>query len=159
MGIPTLRSPSIPNGGLIPNRHTATGPGLSPALIWRRPPRGRIYLTIVARSWRITGGDEVVHWLIFDAFSFLGGLAEDAGQGAGWTTGVNSDGDARFLPFSGVEPRRVAFEMFATRAPTGLDEPTDWAEISRWLGSQDARGPYGFTAYDADLPALLGALT
>ena len=156
MGIPTLRSPTIPQGGLIPDTHTANGQGVSPALNWRRPPPGKPYLTIVAHSWLPSGGDEIVHWLVFDLLEFIGGLKEDAGQGPGWTVGFNADGNADFLAFSGKDPRRVRFDMYASRSPTGFDGPASWSDISEYLRKTGALGPFGFEAYDVSLPKLLG---
>lgn len=156
MAIPTLRSPTIQYGGLIPVTHTAQGAGVSPALSWRRPPPGRPFLTIVVRSWLVSGGDEIVHWLAYDIPEFLGGLAEDVGQGAIWTAGLNSDGDAVYLAFPGTDARRARFDMFASRSQTGLDGPTTWEDISDILEKQNALGSFGFEAYDASLPALLG---
>lgn len=156
VAIPTLRSPTISAGGLIPNTHTASGLGISPALNWRRLPPGRPYLTIAVRSWLTVGGDEIVHWLAFDIPEFLGGLKEDVGQGSSWTTGHNSNGDANYLPFAGEQPRRVRFDMFASRSPTGLDGPAPWEDISKFLEKHDALGAFGFEAYHANLPALMG---
>lgn len=155
MAIPTLRSPTIQSGGLIPATHTAQGACVSPALNWRRPPPGRPYLTITVRSWLASGGDEIVHWLAYDIPEFLGGLVEDVGQGKIWTLGLNSDGHAAYLAFLGTDARRVRFDMFASRFQTGLDGPTTWEGISDILKKQDALGPFGFEAYDASLPALL----
>ena len=156
MAIPTLRSPTIQSGGLIPETHTAQGAGASPALEWRRIPPGRPFLTIVARSWLVSGRGETVHWLVFDILEFFGGLPQDAGQSANWTVGLNSNGDATFDPFPGTDPRRVRFDLFASSAPTGLDGPASWADIAATLKEQKALGPYGFEAYDASLPTLLG---
>jgi len=156
MAIPTLSAATIPAGGVIPKMHTAKGQKASPALNWRRIPPGRPYLTIVIRSWLVPERKEIVHWLLYDIPEFLGGIEQDVKQSSGWTTGLNSDGNARYLPFAATDPRRVRFDMFASRQPTGLDGPTSWDEIAKLLKTGNALGPFGFEAYDASLPALMG---
>lgn len=156
MAIPTLRSPTIRSGGIIPDTHTANGLGVSPALDWRRTPPGRPNLTIIVRSWASDGGDEIVHWLVYDIPAFIGGLEEDAGESQLWTIGLNSHGSASYLPFAGTNPRQARFEFYASRSPTGLDDPATWEDVSEILGQQSALGPYGFEAYDVDLPMLMG---
>ena len=155
MAIPTLRSPTIPAGGLIADRHTTVGMGISPALSWRRPPPGHPYLTVVVRSWLPNGTDENIHWLVFDVPEFFGGIQENVGHDPNWATGQNSNGDASYLPFSGTRPRQARFEMYASRSVIGLDGPASWEDISVFLKKQESLGPFGFVAYDASLPALV----
>ena len=155
MAIPTLRSPTVPSGGLVPEKHTSKGEGISPALEWRRIPNGHLYMTTIVRSWSLSGVDECVHLLVYDAFEFLGGLAENIAANGSWTLGYNSTGAVGYLPFGRKEPRRAQFEVFASKTSTGLDGPTSWEEIERHLKKQEAVGPFGFEAFDAALPELM----
>jgi len=114
------------------------------------------YQSIVVRSWRVSRQDEIVHWLVYDLWEFVRTLPQDAGHSANWTVGLSSDGKDAYLPFPGTEPRIARFEMYASREATGLKAPAPWSEVSQILQQQRAFGPFGFEAYDANLPTLMG---
>jgi Raf kinase inhibitor-like YbhB/YbcL family protein len=88
-----LSSPTIIEGGIVPNAHIYngfgySGPNRSPELSWSGAPSG-------TKSFAVTMYDPDAphlggwwHWLAFDIPADVSGLPEDAGSGAGLPAGV-----------------------------------------------------------------------
>ena len=111
----TLASPSVIDGGIVPNAHVFNGYGYqgenrSPQLAWTDPPAG-------TKSYAVTMHDPDAphpggwwHWVVFDIPAGTEGLPEDAGSGKGLPNGaVQSMTDFQTTGYGGpsTPPSRV----------------------------------------------------
>jgi Raf kinase inhibitor-like YbhB/YbcL family protein len=120
-----VRSPAFENGGIIPARFTADGPGVSPALDFTDvPARARSLALLVTdpdaplRAW--------VHWLLYDLPATARRLPEGVLRAEtlpdGSRQGRNDFGRIGWggpAPPAG-EDHRYVFRLVALDAPTGL---------------------------------------
>jgi len=132
----TLSSPSIIEGGIVPNAHVYNGYGyhgenMSPQLSWADAPSG-------TKSFAVTMYDPDAphpggwwHWLVFDIPADAQGLAEDAGSGKDLPAGaVQSMTDFQTTGYGGPcpppgKPHRYVFTVYALKvAKLGLAAST-----------------------------------
>jgi Raf kinase inhibitor-like YbhB/YbcL family protein len=73
-GVFGLSSPSFAEGGIIPERFTCRGEGLSPALSWSGTPLEASSLALVVRDRDAAG---FVHWVVTGIDPFVLGVGED----------------------------------------------------------------------------------
>jgi Raf kinase inhibitor-like YbhB/YbcL family protein len=120
----TLSSPTIIEGGIVPNAHVYNGFGYrgenkSPQLAWSAAPSG-------TRSFAVTVHDPDAphaggwwHWLAFDIPADAEGLPEDAGSGKGLPAGaIQSITDFDTTGYGGPcpppgKPHRYVFTVYA----------------------------------------------
>ena len=69
----TLRSTAFADGGVVPERLTCTGEGVSPDLSWTGTPTDATQLALVVRD-RNEGG--LVHWVVSGIDPFVQGIGE-----------------------------------------------------------------------------------
>jgi Raf kinase inhibitor-like YbhB/YbcL family protein len=80
----TLESPSWSDGGVIPARHAQTGRDVSPLLRWSGVPEGTTSFVVIARDLDAVppgGGDDLLHWLVWNIPGSATSLAEGVPQG------------------------------------------------------------------------------
>jgi Raf kinase inhibitor-like YbhB/YbcL family protein len=131
----TLSSPSLP-GGVIPNKYTCEGEGISPALAWSAPPPATQGYALVMSDLDSTVGHLrrrfFAHWVLYGLPAAQRDLPEsipaqqqmEAGGRQG-KNGINNIGYAGPCP-SGHAPHRYAFTLYALDANPDLpDAPND----------------------------------
>ncbi|MDE2182021.1 MAG: YbhB/YbcL family Raf kinase inhibitor-like protein [Alphaproteobacteria bacterium] len=132
----TVKSPTLSNGGVIPNKHVFNGYGyngdnVSPALSWSEAPAG-------TKSFAITVYDPDAphpggwwHWLVFDIPAQVIGLAENAASGVGLPpSAVQSVTDFRTTGYGGPcpppgKPHHYVFTVYALKVARLDAKPTD----------------------------------
>ena len=120
----TLSSPTVIEGGIVPNAHVYNGYGYSgenrsPQLLWSGAPAG-------TKSFAVTVYDPDAphpggwwHWLAFDIPANVDGLPEDAGSGRGMPAGaIQSLTDFQTTGYGGPcpppgKPHRYVFTVYA----------------------------------------------
>ncbi|MBO9712424.1 YbhB/YbcL family Raf kinase inhibitor-like protein [Sphingomonas sp.] len=116
-----LVSPAFANGGRIPPRFTADGPGVSPPLFWTGVPEGTERLVLIVEDPDALAPQPVVHAVVWDLPGSDGELAEGAitADGAGdesGDVGRNSLFGEGWLPPDpppGHGEHHYAFQLFA----------------------------------------------
>jgi Raf kinase inhibitor-like YbhB/YbcL family protein len=81
----TLMSPSWPDGGQIPAKHTQAGAEVSPALTWRPVPEGTASFALIVHDLDApigNGSDDILHWMLWNIPSSATGLPEGVSRGA-----------------------------------------------------------------------------
>lgn len=112
-----LTSPAFAEGGALPPRFTADGPGLSPPLIWGSVPERTASFVLIVEDPDAPAPQPLVHALLWDMPPALRGLEEGAigGDGPG-AAGRNSMLGTGWLPPdppAGHGDHRYAFQLFA----------------------------------------------
>lgn len=117
----TVSSPAFQDGGVIPARYTADGPGVSPPLAWSGVPEGAAGLLLLVQDADSPSADPLVHAIVVDLPTRDGSLTEGelpspAGDGTGHEMGRNSFLRRQWLrpdPPTGHGPHVYAFQLFA----------------------------------------------
>src|SRR5262245_49103776 len=79
----TLASPAWPDGSTIPRKYSQAGDDMSPPLAWSGAPGGIASFVLVAHDVdAIAGGDDVLHWLVWNIPGNATGLPEGVPRGA-----------------------------------------------------------------------------
>ncbi len=121
----SLRSTGFADGGELPGRYTADGPGPSPPLFWTGVPEGTAELALIVEDADSPSPQPLVHAIVVGLDGRDGSLAEGAigGDEAAVDTGRTSYFTEGWLPPdppTGHGEHRYAFQLFALAAPTGL---------------------------------------
>jgi Raf kinase inhibitor-like YbhB/YbcL family protein len=80
----TLESPSWTDGGMIPARHAQTGRDVSPPLRWNGAPEGTTSFVLLVHDLDVVppgGGDDLLHWLVWNIPGSATSLAQGIPQG------------------------------------------------------------------------------
>jgi len=119
-----LSSPSIIEGGIVPNAHIYNGYGYhganrSPQLSWTGAPPGTKSFAVTVYDPDAPHAGGWWHWLVFDIPAGADGLPEDAGNGTGLPAGaVQSMTDFQTTGYGGPcpppgKPHRYVFTVYA----------------------------------------------
>ncbi|HLH89313.1 MAG TPA: YbhB/YbcL family Raf kinase inhibitor-like protein [Xanthobacteraceae bacterium] len=133
----TITSPAFADGGAIPRRHTADGPGLSPPLAWSDAPSAARALILLIEDADSPTMHPLVHGIVLLAPDVRrlneGALPGATGEAdAGPAMGRNSFFTAQYLPPDpppGHGPHRYAFEVFALAHRPSFDETLGRARL------------------------------
>lgn len=125
----TLRSPAFADGGGLPARFTADGPGISPPLEWEGAPSRTAELVLLIEDPDAPMPHPLVHAIAWKLRGAHGAIADGALSSAGQppegaALGRNSYLSREYLPPdppSGHGPHHYAFELFALDAPAPFD--------------------------------------
>ena len=120
-----ISSASFAAGGAIPQRYSAYGDNVSPALAWRGVPAGAKALVLIVEDPDASSSKPFVHWLAWNLPSGAS-LGENAVP-AGAVQGRNGRGGTGwFGPHPpGGKPHHYHFELFALDAPLALPAGSD----------------------------------
>jgi hypothetical protein len=80
----TLTSPSWPDGGQIPEKHTQAGNQVSPALSWSNVPDGTASFVLIVHDVDAATGngtEDMLHWMLWNIPGSSRGLPEGIAQG------------------------------------------------------------------------------
>ncbi|MGE0814193.1 MAG: YbhB/YbcL family Raf kinase inhibitor-like protein [Vicinamibacterales bacterium] len=106
----TLESPAWTDGGLIPARHAQTGRDVSPPLRWSGAPDGTLSFVLLVHDVDQVapgGGDDLLHWLVWNIPGSAGSLDEGMAQGNGAVAVPQGGGGGRpRIPTDG--PRQIS---------------------------------------------------
>lgn len=125
IGVMTLTSPAIPDGGAIPAKHAQNGEELSPPLKWSGAPDGTASFVLVVHDLDapIAGGaDDVLHWLVWNIPGMANSLAEGLRHGAELPDGtrqISASGPYYRGPAAPANgpPHHYVFELYALDTP------------------------------------------
>lgn len=162
-----LMSPAFAQGGRLPDRFTADGPGVSPPLVWGVVPPATHSLALLVEDADAPMPNPMVHAVIW-------GLPADSGRiGEGWIVadgagdGLRDVGRGSFLregwlppdPPTGHGEHRYAFQLFALDAAVGDpgESPGRGAIVRAMAGHVIAAGLLVGT-YDRGGPAAIGPI-
>lgn len=126
-----LESPAFPDGGAIPARFTADGPGLSPPLSIGDVPAGARSLVLIIEDPDAPSPEPLTHLLSFDLPPQIGELTEGLfrsprHEGLEEDLGKNAFHKAAYLPPdppNGHGPHLYAFQVFALNRQLSFDHP------------------------------------
>jgi Raf kinase inhibitor-like YbhB/YbcL family protein len=118
------------DGGLIPDRNAQPGRDVSPALAWDNVPEGTESFVLMVRdlnSVTAAGGDQFLHWMMWNIPKTARALAEKQSQEAELPDGsrqISSSGPYYRGPAASVfgPAHHYVFELYALSAAT-LDVP------------------------------------
>ncbi len=145
-------SSAFSEGGMIPERFTCDGSGVSPHLSWGEQPAGTKSITIICNDPDAPGGN-FVHWLLYDIPASTrelpenvppdGVLSNGAKQGV---TDFDSLGYGGPCPPGGVH--KYVFKIFALNALLGLPAGASEKQVLKAmkghvLGEGKLTGKYG----------------
>lgn len=122
----TLSSPTIIEGGIVPNAHVFNGYGYqgenkSPQLAWSAGPSGTKSFAVTMHDPDAPHAGGWWHWLVFDIPASAEGLPEDAGSGKGLPPGaVQGMTDFQTRDYGGPCPppgraHRYVFTVYALK--------------------------------------------
>lgn len=123
-----LTSPAFAHEGRMPPRFTTDGEGVSPPLVWSKPPVGTERMVLIVEDADAPTPQPLVHAIIWGLEADAGHLAEGAivadgeGDAIGRDVGRNSYLREGWLPPdppSGHGEHRYAFQLFAVGAGAG----------------------------------------
>ncbi len=117
------------DGGVIPDKYAQPGHDVSPALSWDKAPEGTESFVVMVRdlnSVTVTGGDQFLHWMVWNIPKTATGLTEKQSQEPELTDGtrqISSSGPYYRGPAASVfgPPHHYVFELYALSAK--LDIP------------------------------------
>ena len=117
------------DGGIIPDKYAQPGHDVSPALAWDKAPEGTESFLLMVRdlsSVTAAGGDQFLHWMVWNIPKTATGLAEKQSQEpelADGTRQISSSGPYYRGPAASVfgPPHHYVFELYALSAK--LDVP------------------------------------
>ena len=126
-----LESRAFEDGGLIPSRFTADGPGLSPPLAIGDVPSGARSLVLIVEDPDAPSPEPFTHLLSFDLPPDIGELPEGLfrsprHEGLEEDLGKNSFHKAAYLPPdppNGHGPHLYVFQVFALDRPLSFEHP------------------------------------
>ena len=139
----TLASPTILEGGIVPNAHIYNGfgyngPNHSPKLSWSGAPSGTKSFAVTMYDPDAPHAGGWWHWLVFDIPASVHELPEDAGSGAGLPAGaIQSLTDFGGSGYGGPAPppgrtHRYIFTVYALKvAKLGVSSTAAPAEVDR----------------------------
>jgi len=130
-----LTSPSFPDGGWIPARHTCEGLDLSPQLAWSAPPSGSAALALLLVDPDAPSGT-FTHWVAWGLDPAAGGLAE--GEAAPFE-GANDFGSTGYrgpCPPRGRGPHRYVFRLSALDSDPPLRPGAGRAALERAIAGR-----------------------
>jgi Raf kinase inhibitor-like YbhB/YbcL family protein len=116
-----LTSSAFQAGAPIPARYTCDGQDTSPPLAWADVPKGAKSLALVVDDPDAPGGT-YTHWTVYGIPAAARRIQAGATP-ARSQQGQNSFGDDRYggpCPPKGDKPHHYEFELYALRAPLGL---------------------------------------
>lgn len=125
-----VTSPAFANGGRLPVRFTADGPGVSPPLLWSEPPAGTQALALIVEDPDAPTPAPLVHAVVWGldpaARSLPEGaiVADGAGEPGGHDVGRNSARREGWLPPdppTGHGLHSYAFQLFALSTTPEID--------------------------------------
>lgn len=122
----SLSSPSVIEGGIVPNAHIHNGYGYhgenkSPQLSWRDAPSGTKSYAVTVHDPDAPHAGGWWHWLVFDIPASVDGLPEDAGSGRGLPNGtIQSLTDFKTTGYGGPcpppgKPHHYVFTVYALK--------------------------------------------
>jgi Raf kinase inhibitor-like YbhB/YbcL family protein len=129
LGLLRLSSPSIVDGDPFPNRHTADGDNLSPALSWSEPRPGSASIVLTCEDLRGLHGSPFTLWIVFNVPPALRELPEGLSKVAlppevpGAIQGINDTGS---VGYDGPAPpprhpaHRYLFKIHSLDSPLDL---------------------------------------
>lgn len=126
LGDLTVTSTAFEHGGRIPDRHTAEGEDVSPALSWSNVPDATRSLALVCHDPDAPLTDGFTHWVAYGIPADAGGVPE--GGGSSFTEGPNDFGKEGYggpAPPPGHGTHHYFFHLYA------LDTDLDDAGLSR----------------------------
>jgi Raf kinase inhibitor-like YbhB/YbcL family protein len=126
-----LESPAFGDGGDIPDRFTADGERISPALLWRGAPEDAESLVLIVEDPDAPSAEPLVHLLAWDLPPDLKSLDEGLFRsphhdGLDENLGRNSFLQTAYLPPdppTGHGPHLYAFQIFALDRKLNFDHP------------------------------------
>ncbi|MCJ2126262.1 YbhB/YbcL family Raf kinase inhibitor-like protein [Methylobacterium sp. J-077] len=145
----TLTSPAFPDGGEIPPRFTADGPGLSPPLAWSGLPAGTATLVLLVEDAGSPTPQPLVHLIVWNLSPTADGLGEGTlpspdRPGNGTSLGKNSFLRPEWLPPdppSGHGHHDYLFQLYALGSALDLPEsPGRGALLDAMRGRVIGRG-------------------
>lgn len=128
----TVTSPAFEDGGAIPERNSAYGENLSPALAWAGAPEGTLSFVLIVHDRDVPVPGGFVHWVLYNLPGTTEGLPEgvpisgtlDAPPGlAGAHQGPSVMRSAGYYgprPQSGDGPHHYVFTVYALNRPPDL---------------------------------------
>lgn len=123
-----VTSPDFENGDPIPEKYSAAGENVNPALDWTGVPDSAESLVLIMDDPDAPGSSPFVHWVVFDIDPSSTDTGEDEVPSGG-VQGTNSAGDRSYMgpaPPAGEE-HRYFFKVFAVDEKLDL-EPSATAE-------------------------------
>lgn len=144
-----LESPAFEDGGSIPARFTADGPGLSPPLTIGAVPSGARALVLIAEDPDAPSSEPFVHLLTYDLPPEIGELPDGLfrspkHEGLEEDLGRNSFHKAAYLPPdppNGHGAHLYAFQVFALDTSLAFEHPPSRkAVVDAMAGHVIARG-------------------
>lgn len=133
-----LESPAFFDGGSIPARFTADGPGVSPPLVWRGAPPGTHSLVLIVEDPDAPAREPLTHLLAFDLAPGL--MAVDEGafpspdhDGDESDLGRNAFRKAAWLPPdppTGHGQHHYVFQLFALNRRLSFERPPSRSELT-----------------------------
>jgi Raf kinase inhibitor-like YbhB/YbcL family protein len=129
----TLSSDDVAGGGVLPDRFTCTGEGISPSLRWAATPAAK-ELDLVVRD---RDADGFVHWIVTGIDPTVTGFGE-AGVPEGATEQVNSTGAPGWFapcPPAGSGKHVYEFSLHALAAPLAIDPSLSAADVATKIES------------------------
>jgi Raf kinase inhibitor-like YbhB/YbcL family protein len=130
-----MSSADFSQGGAIPDRFSAYGEGISPALAWTGVPNTAQSLVLIVEDPDANSAKPFIHWLAWNIAPAAGSLTQNAARGP-MVQGINSRGSAGYFgpKPSGSKPHRYYFELFALdiklSLPAGARRPEVLAAMS-----------------------------
>jgi Raf kinase inhibitor-like YbhB/YbcL family protein len=124
----TLSSDDVAEGGVLPDRFTCSGEGISPSVRWAAVPAAQ-ELALVVRD-RDAGG--FVHWIVTGISPVVTGFGE-AGVPESATEQVNSTGAPGWFapcPPAGSGKHVYEFVLHALASPVSIDPSLPAAEVA-----------------------------
>ena len=132
-----LTSPAFANGGRLPVRFTADGPGVSPPLTWGEAPEGTACLALIVEDPDAPAPRPLVHAVVWgiapdEVRLEEGAIVRDGAGGVEGDVGINSFRGEGWLP---PDPPRghgrhdYVFQLFALSERPALDESPGRAEV------------------------------
>jgi|SRR5438270_1925627 len=128
----TLRSPSFSDNAVIPRRHARAEENVSPALEWERPPDETKEVVLLCEDRDAPDGRRT-HWLVTGIEPGITSIAEGSvpSGAVAWPNAFGEEGYAGPHPPAGDEPHRYFFQIFALKAPLGVDPPASMDDVHR----------------------------
>jgi Raf kinase inhibitor-like YbhB/YbcL family protein len=130
LGELTINSPAFGHGEAIPERHSNAGGDTIPELRWSNVPVGTRELVLVVHDPDAPLTDGFTHWVAFGIDPGSDGLEEGATEG--YTSGLNSIGDAAYMgpaPPAGHDTHHYFFHLYALDTPLEFDGLPDRASV------------------------------
>jgi hypothetical protein len=152
-----LSSPAFAPSASIPRKYTCDGQNVSPPLEWKNAPEGTSTIAVIMDDPDAPAG-VWVHWVIYDAPSAKGALAEGLPKKEVLPDGSKQGFSGGVIEFEGIgyggpcppkgKPHRYVFRAYALGSATGL--------APRATKDQVLKAAEGKTLARAELVGLYG---